>query len=67
LSALAVQLQAWSDPEGPRKLRYPDIMTTAQDDGKVVSLSSPVTDLEWPRGSREIKVPRYHDNGTGWW
>jgi len=26
---------------------------------------SPVTDLEWPRGFREVKVPRFHDNGTG--
>jgi hypothetical protein len=23
--------------------------------------------LEWPRGFWEIKVPRLHDNGTGWW
>jgi hypothetical protein len=34
----AVPLQAWSGPEGSRKLRFPDYMTTAQDDGKVVSL-----------------------------
>ena len=31
-------LQAWSGPEGSRKLRFPDFMTTAQDGGKVVSL-----------------------------
>ena len=35
----AVQLQAWSGPEGSRKLRFPDFMTTAQDSGKVVSLT----------------------------
>ena len=35
----AVQLQAWSGPEGSRKLRFPDFMTTAQDGGKVVSLT----------------------------
>jgi len=29
--------------------------------------SSPVTGLEWPRGFHELKVPRLHDNGTGWW
>ena len=29
--------------------------------------SSPVTDLEWPRGFQEVKIPRFHDNGTGWW
>jgi hypothetical protein len=31
----AVPLQAWSGPEGSRKLRFPDYMTTAQDGGKV--------------------------------
>ena len=33
----AVLLQAWSGPEGSRKLRFPDFMTMAQDGGKVVS------------------------------
>jgi len=28
-------LQAWSGPEGPRKLRFPDYMTTAQDGGRL--------------------------------
>jgi hypothetical protein len=36
----AVQLEAWSGPEGSRKLRK----------------SSPVTGLEWPRGFQEVKV-----------
>jgi len=35
----AVPLQAWSGPEGSRKLRFPDFTTTAQDSGKVVSLT----------------------------
>jgi len=35
----AVPLQAWSCPEGSRKLRFPHFMTTAQDGGKVVSLT----------------------------
>jgi len=35
--AKAVQLQAWSSPEGSRKLRFTDFMTMAQDGGKVVS------------------------------
>ena len=35
----AAPLQAWGDPEGSRKLRFPDFMTTAQDGGKVVSLT----------------------------
>jgi hypothetical protein len=38
----AVPLQAWSGQEGSRKLRLPDYMTTAQDGGKVVSLT------HWP-------------------
>jgi hypothetical protein len=32
-------LQASSGPEGSTNLRYPDFLTTAQDDGKVVSLT----------------------------
>ena len=32
-------LPAWSGPEGSRKLRFPDFMTTVQDGGKVVSLT----------------------------
>jgi hypothetical protein len=35
----AFPLQAWSGPEGSRKLRFPDYMTTAQDGGKVVNLT----------------------------
>jgi len=23
--------------------------------------------LEWPRGFQEVTVPRFNDNGTGWW
>jgi hypothetical protein len=32
-------LHAWSGPEGSRKLRFPDFMTTAPDGGKVVSFT----------------------------
>jgi len=35
----AFPLQAWSGPEGSRKLRFPDFMKTAQNGGKVVSLT----------------------------
>jgi hypothetical protein len=35
----AVPLQAWSGPEGSRKLRLPGYMKTAQDCGKVASLT----------------------------
>jgi len=38
----AVPLKAWSRPECSRKLRFPDLMTTAQEGGKVVSL------MHWP-------------------
>ena len=34
----AVPLQAWSSPEGSRKLRFPDYMTTAQDGGRLSAL-----------------------------
>jgi hypothetical protein len=37
-----VRLQAWSGPECSRKLGFSDYMTTAQDGGKVVSLT------HWP-------------------
>jgi len=35
----AVPLQAWTGPEGSGKLGLPDFVTTAQDGGKVVSLT----------------------------
>jgi len=35
----AVPLQAWGSPEGSRKLRFPDFITTAQDGVNVVSLT----------------------------
>ena len=35
----AAPLRAWNGPEGSRKLRFPDFMTTDQDGGKVVSLT----------------------------
>ena len=35
----AVPLRAWSRPDGSRKLRFPDNVTTAQDCGKIVSLT----------------------------
>jgi len=34
----SVPLQAWTGPEGSRKLRFPDFLTTAQDSGKIDSL-----------------------------
>jgi hypothetical protein len=43
----AVPLQAWSGPEGSRKLRFPDFMTTAQGGDKVISLT------HWPHLPQE--------------
>jgi len=34
----AVLLQAWRGPEGSRKLRFPDFVTTAQDGGRLSAL-----------------------------
>ena len=39
--AKSVPLQAWSFPDGSKKSRFPDFMTTAQKDGKIVSLTQP--------------------------
>jgi len=39
LEGKAVPLKAWSGPEGSRKLRVTDFMTTAEDGGKIVSLT----------------------------
>jgi len=35
----AVPLKAWSGPEGSRKLRFSDFMTTTQGGSKVVSFT----------------------------
>jgi hypothetical protein len=64
----AVPLQVWSGPECSRKLRFPDLLTTAQDGGKVVSHmhqphlppgNSPGTHLcsrlSWPQGHSAIR------------
>ena len=34
----AVPLQAWTGPEGSRKLRFPDFVTTAQDVDRLSAL-----------------------------
>jgi len=34
----SVPLQAWTGPEGPRKLRFPDFVTKAQDGGRLLAL-----------------------------
>jgi len=44
-----------------KKIMYNEV------DSDLSYVSSPVTGLEWPSGFQEFKVPRFHDNGTGWW
>jgi hypothetical protein len=61
----AVPLQTWSGPEGSRKLRFPHFMTTAQDGGKIVSLTlyplanTPGTHFCWVWGSVVVNALRY--------
>ena len=77
----AVPLQAWSGPEGSRKLKFPDYMTTAQDGSKIVSLrhrpplpsgNAPGTHLCWrlsrPQAHSAIGRVRStkNSNGTFW-
>ena len=37
-SSKAVPLQAWTGPDGSRKLRFPDFVTTTQDGGRLSAL-----------------------------
>ena len=42
----------------------PSLVST---DFYIIIQISPVTGLDRPRGFQEVKVPRFRDNGTGWW
>ena len=68
VKAKAVPLQAWSGPEGSRKLRFPDFMTTAQDGGKVVSLRHrpllPPGNTPSTHFCQRLSLPQGH-SGTG--
>jgi hypothetical protein len=44
----AVLLRSWSGPEGSRNLRFSDFLTTAQDGGKVVSITAAFTHRKYP-------------------
>ena len=50
-------LQAWSGPEGSRRLRFTDFVTLYK--GK--KLKPAITGLEWPRGFQEVKINRFRD------
>jgi hypothetical protein len=56
----AVLLQAWGGPEVSGKLKFPDFMTTAQDGGKVVSLTHrpPLPPGNTPGSVRGLVDPR---------
>jgi hypothetical protein len=53
----AVPLQAWNGPEGTRKLRFPDFLTTAQDGGKGKAV--PLQAWDGPEGSRKLRFPDF--------
>jgi len=36
----AVPLQTWNVPQGSRKLKFPDFVTTAQDGGRLSALNT---------------------------
>ena len=68
----AVPLQAWSGPEGSRKLRFPDFVTTAQDGGRLSALRTgrfypqkmlrkavPLQAWSGPEGSRKLRFPDF--------
>jgi hypothetical protein len=48
-------LQAWSGPEGSRKLRFSDFMTTAQDGGNSRGKAVPLHAWSGPEGSRKLR------------
>jgi len=53
----AVPLQASSGPEGSRKLRFPDFMTTVQDGGKGKAV--PLQASSGPEGTRKLRFPDF--------
>jgi hypothetical protein len=43
-----------------------EIVGSEHSKGKGKGKAVPYTGLGWPRGFQEVKVPRLHDNSTGW-
>jgi hypothetical protein len=63
VSKCKISYSPFPPTSGP--IEYVPAHASTQVDNK--NKSSPVTGLEWPRKFQEVKVPRFHDNGTGWW
>jgi hypothetical protein len=55
----AVPLQAWSGPEGSRKLRFLDFITLAQDGGNSKGKAVPLQVWSGPEGSRMLRFPDF--------
>jgi hypothetical protein len=60
-----VPLQAWSGPEGSRKLRFPDCMITAQDGGNSKGKAVPLQAWSGPEGSRKLRFPHFMTTAQG--
>ena len=48
-------------------LNFLNFFIVTINDLRIAYFCRPVTGLEWSRGFQEVKVPRFRDNGTGWW
>jgi len=64
LAVLRVNDQTKSASVTHKRLVIIDNQTANLHAGKVQQSR---TGLDWPRGFQVVKVPRFHDNGTGWW
>ena len=55
------------EPHLPGQKQLPSAAKACIRDTVATVTISPFTGLEWPRGFQEVKVPRFHDKGTGRW
>ena len=47
--------------------KHTDIKWRRHAVNRVHGKTTQVPEYQGPRGFQEVKVPRFHDNGTGWW
>jgi hypothetical protein len=63
----AIPLQAWTGPEGSRRLRLPDFKKSAHEDGKVVSPTYqtplPLMEYSWYSFLLELSQLQGHSDG----